>query len=609
LSYKKNIIQSFLAAAIFFLTTNVAFTQINDLDQYIFERFIDKTGREIAGISVPGKPPSDTIMPIANPAKGSVILNDVPGYDWSFGCSPTSAAMMAAYYDRTGYHDIYTGPANYGVAPMDNSSWGGVWINGEYRKQCPISATRNGVDGVDTNAHVDDYWYSYGSSGPDPFVTNGWTEHTHGECTADYMGTNQWAYSNTDGSTSFWYYTNGAPLYNYSAPSGRKDGCYGIRGYFESRGYTVNANYTQLIYGYNGNTQGFTFDQFKQEIDAGRPVMVHVTGHSMLGYGYDDSNQLIYIRNTWDYNMHSMTWGGAYSGMDHYSVTVINLQDVPFIIVETPNGGESWDAGSAYDINWRDNISENVQIDLYKSGAQLLTITPSTPSDGLFSWDIPQSLTDDDDYNIMISSISAPAVYDTSNTVFSINQITPVNRDIQNVNVNNGESNCYDATNIITVAGPGTTVNIYSGADVDFIAGSKVSFKTGFHAYYGSYSHAYIAPAGPFCTTPPTIVANQSNNTDRSMKSFSMPDVRKNISDDIILYPNPVSEIAYIQFLKENTFSTIILIDLRGNIITETEVQNHNKMKINMEGLSDGVYFVMIISGNEIISKKIVKIN
>jgi len=93
----------------------------------------------------------------------------------------------------------------------------------------------------------------------------------------------------------------------------------------ESRGYTVTTCYNQTIYGYEGLTQGFTFDQYKAEIDANRPVLIHVEGHTMVGFGYDSSNQTIYIKNTWDYSTHTMTWGEDYNDMTHYAVTVLNL--------------------------------------------------------------------------------------------------------------------------------------------------------------------------------------------------------------------------------------------------------------------------------------------
>jgi hypothetical protein len=278
-------------------------------------------GKEIVAYSTPVIPPKDIKMPVAQPTESAVLLNNVPAYDWSFGCSPTAAAMMAGYYDNNGYPSVYTGPTNGGVAPMDNSIWGSAWINGEERKLCPLSATRQGLDDRSTRGHVDDYWVVSGHNGPDPYVTNGWTPHPYDDCTGDFMKTNQAAFNNSDGSTIFTFWVDGGPYGEVN----EGDGCYGLKLFFESRGCTVMNFYNQYIYGYNGNTKGFTFSQYCDMIDRGRPVIIQVAGHSMLGMGYDISTQKVYLRNTWDYGMHEMTWGDSYAGMQHYGVAVIEF--------------------------------------------------------------------------------------------------------------------------------------------------------------------------------------------------------------------------------------------------------------------------------------------
>ncbi len=99
-----------------------------------------------------------------------------------------------------------------------------------------------------------------------------------------------------------------------------------MRLFAESRGYTVTTNFNQYIKGQGSNPNlGFTFSDFTTEIDAGRPVLIQVSGHTMLGYGYNTEGSIIYLRNTWDYNAHTMTWGGTYSAMQHYGVTVLEL--------------------------------------------------------------------------------------------------------------------------------------------------------------------------------------------------------------------------------------------------------------------------------------------
>ncbi len=286
-------------------------------------------------INGPPEPPAGYDRPTVDPAveakKDAVVILTAPAFNWSFGCSATSAAMIAGYYDRGSYPNMYAGPTNGGVMPLDNSAWPD-WVDagGDTRHQCPLSATHNGLDGRATRGNVDDYWMWVDHAGPDPYVTNGWTEHTAADCTGDFMKTNRANSGNVDGSTTFWFANSGAPLtasemetYGYDDT----DGGYGVKLFYQSRGYVVTSMYNQLIYGQGTNpTLGFTYAQYMAEIDAGRPVMFHVEGHTMIGVGYDSSSNLMYIHDTWDYSNHTMTWGGQYSGMQHYGVTIVQLQ-------------------------------------------------------------------------------------------------------------------------------------------------------------------------------------------------------------------------------------------------------------------------------------------
>ncbi|MCX6120305.1 MAG: FG-GAP-like repeat-containing protein [Ignavibacteriales bacterium] len=289
-------------------------------------------------IAGPPKPPPGLVRVTAsmlrsNKTVGINMITEVPAFDWSFGCSPTSAAMIAGYYDRHRYGNMYTGQTNAGVMPLDNSSWPSVVINGDTNKQCPLSATQNGLDGRTTRGHVDDYWILYNAKGPDPFVTNGWEEHTLGDCTADFMKANKWIVPdpngyNLDGATIFNFRTDNLPATPWNIlvwNVENEDGGYGIKLFYESRGYTVTNMYNQYIDGHNGLSAGFTFAQYKAEIDAGRPVMIHLKGHTIVGIGYDDATNLVYLHDTWDYSTHTMTWGGTYSGLQQIGVTIVQL--------------------------------------------------------------------------------------------------------------------------------------------------------------------------------------------------------------------------------------------------------------------------------------------
>jgi hypothetical protein len=249
----------------------------------------------------------------------------VPAFNWVFGCSSVSGAMIAGYYDRNGFPNMYTGPTNGGVMPLDNSSWP-TWSDGfTTYPNLPLAASHQWVDGRTTRGSIDDYWIQYDSASQDPYITNGWTQHSWGDAIGDYMKTSQSAYGNTDGSTTFWNY-NSATRLDCSAMPGLgiiDDGTYGRKLFYEARGYTVSDCYNQKTD--NQIAGGFSFAQYKAEIDAGQPVMLNLEGHTIVGVGYDDFGSTVYIHDTWDYSDHTMPWGGIYSGRALRSVSIVNL--------------------------------------------------------------------------------------------------------------------------------------------------------------------------------------------------------------------------------------------------------------------------------------------
>ena len=102
------------------------------------------------------------------------------------------------------------------------------------------------------------------------------------------------------------------------------------------------------------------------------------------------------------------------------TVTIADNIPAPFVTVTSPNGGESLQAGSSYNIIWSDNISENVKIDLFKGGVFAQTIFSSTLSDGNESWTLPNALISGSDYQIKVSSVNNPSLADLSNSNFTL---------------------------------------------------------------------------------------------------------------------------------------------------------------------------------------------
>jgi hypothetical protein len=153
------------------------------------------------------------------------------------------------------------------------------------------------------------------------------------------MKTSQSAYSNTDGSTNFWNYLNSNAQLTCAAMEtdtgvtdgvshliSWNDGTYGRKLFYEARGYTVATCYNQKTD--NKIAGGFSFTQLKAEIDAGRPVMLNLDGHTIVAVGYNDPST-VYVHDTWhqDGSTQSMTWGGSFSKMALLSVSIVNLSN------------------------------------------------------------------------------------------------------------------------------------------------------------------------------------------------------------------------------------------------------------------------------------------
>ena len=93
----------------------------------------------------------------------------------------------------------------------------------------------------------------------------------------------------------------------------------------------------------------------------------------------------------------------------------------PSITVTSPNGGEEWELGSSQNITWTStNVTGNIKIMLYASGNLYQTISSSESNDGNYSWSIPSTYNEGNNYQVRISSVSDPTVYDESDGNFTL---------------------------------------------------------------------------------------------------------------------------------------------------------------------------------------------
>jgi hypothetical protein len=91
----------------------------------------------------------------------------------------------------------------------------------------------------------------------------------------------------------------------------------------------------------------------------------------------------------------------------------------PTIRVKVPNGGEQWQRGIEYFIQWEDNLTEDVVIELYKGDSWLQTVD-TVPSTGAYKWEASPTLEPGGDYSIQIKSSMDEMMADMSDITFII---------------------------------------------------------------------------------------------------------------------------------------------------------------------------------------------
>jgi protocatechuate 3,4-dioxygenase beta subunit len=117
-------------------------------------------------------------------------------------------------------------------------------------------------------------------------------------------------------------------------------------------------------------------------------------------------------------------------GPSDVSDAVFTIEPAPFITVNSPNGGEQWQTGTTYAINWTySGITGNVVIDLYRGTSFDSNITNAAVDTGSFDWNIPINFTNADDYKVLIYQ---DTIEDYSNNYFAINDQAPNNPDFNN---------------------------------------------------------------------------------------------------------------------------------------------------------------------------------
>ncbi len=180
-----------------------------------------------------------------------------------------------------------------------------------------------------------------------------------------------------------------------------------------------------------------------------------------------------------------------------------------------------------------------------------------------------------------------------------------MNRQLSNIIVPFGTTNCFNAMQTITVAGSGTTFDVQDGGSATLIAGSSISILPGTTVHLNGYFSGYIAPSGPFCANP-TFVANQGGNIipDNHLESPATT-----AGSMFKVYPNPTTGMFTLE-ISGTDIPEKISVEIygpRGEKILSQEVSGQKSREFSLSNTPAGLYFVRVYTGDKAETIKLVK--
>jgi hypothetical protein len=180
----------------------------------------------------------------------------------------------------------------------------------------------------------------------------------------------------------------------------------------------------------------------------------------------------------------------------------------------------------------------------------------------------------------------------------------PVNQVLANIGVGSGVTTCYDATQVLTLAGSGNTFTVSNGGSVTLIAGVKISMLPGVRVYPGGYLHGYITLDETYCSSMFNPLVTNPVSPEITM---AVPESEKSFI--VKIYPNPTADMFTVECRNAGLTSKvdIDIFSMHGQHIASKSISGELKHQFSLAGMPVGFYMIHARSESQSEIVKIIK--
>jgi hypothetical protein len=177
----------------------------------------------------------------------------------------------------------------------------------------------------------------------------------------------------------------------------------------------------------------------------------------------------------------------------------------------------------------------------------------------------------------------------------------PAELTLADTSIANGHSNCFNATQTITLGGniPGFIVE--PGGSATLIAGQAIVFLPSTLAKQNGYLWAYITMTGDYCGSQSAALPAVNHFIETSVT-----EMRENRL--FTVYPNPAPGKFTLEIGAEQEFASVhlLVISMQGQVVYQEVFQGIPKKEISLGNCAPGLYFIRVIRGDQSGNTKII---
>ena len=191
---------------------------------------------------------------------------------------------------------------------------------------------------------------------------------------------------------------------------------------------------------------------------------------------------------------------------------------------------------------------------------------------------------------------------------FQFNFISPVptSTAVASFTASNGQYVCFNASQVVIIAGSGGTFLVQPGGEATLISGQRILIYPTTIVQPGGELHAYITISGEYCGfSQPSMVSAATVAT--AGPDGSDPGTT---GKGVTCFPNPTTDKLTISVLKDRTDDItfqVVITTLTGNIILDEKFPAGGPMTLHLDHFPAGMYIVRVETGTRTNLWKVIK--